>query len=72
MLEEKRCSRRLGERHGVAAPREPRIGLDDVREQRAGEGDRGLPEGEEPPRRVLREDRSALFLHELHQAVGRV
>ena len=72
VLEQKRRARRFGQRHGVAAPREPRIGLDDVREQRAGEGDRRLPEGEEPPCRVLRQDRAALFLHELHQAVGRV
>ena len=72
VLEQERRAGRLGERHRVAAPREPRIGLDDVREQRAREGDGRLPEGEEPPRRILREHRPALFLDELHQAVGRV
>ena len=72
VLEQESRARRLGERDGVAAPGEPGIGLDDICEQRAGEGDRRLAEGEEPPRCVLREDRPALLLHELHEAVGRV
>ncbi len=72
VLEQDRRPQRLGERDRVSAPREPGIGLDDVREQRAREGDGCLPQGEEPPRRVLREHRPALLLHELHQAVGRV
>ena len=57
---------------GVAAPRESRIGLNDVCEQRARERDGSLPEREEPPRGVFREHRPALLLDELHQAVGRV
>ena len=72
LLEQERRAERLGECHGVAAPRESSIGLDDVCEQRARERNRRLPESEEPPRRVLREHRSALLLDELHQAVGRI
>ena len=72
LLEQERRARRLGERDRVAVPGEPRIGLDDVCEQRAREGDRRLPEREEPPRGVLREYRPALFLDELHEPVGRV
>ena len=72
VLEQERRARRLGERDGVAVPREPRVGLDDLRQQRARERDGRLPQGEEPPRRVLREHRPALLLDELHQPVGRV
>ena len=72
LFEQERSTRRLGESYRVAVPGEPSVGLDDVCQQRPCEGDRRLPEGEEPPRRVFREHRSALLLHELHQAVGRV
>ena len=72
VLEQQRRARRLGERDRVAAPREPGVGLDDVREERARQSDRRLPEGEEPARRVLGEHRPALLLHELHEPIGRV
>jgi hypothetical protein len=51
-------------------PREARIGLDDLGEERAGEGDRRGAEREEPPRCLLRHDRPATFLDELHEPVG--
>ena len=72
LFEQERRAERLGERDSVPAPRESRIGLDDVCEQRARERDGRLPEREEPPRGVFREHRPALLLDELHEAVGRV
>ena len=58
--------------HGVAAPGESCIGLDDVREQRARERDRRRAEREQPARRFFRDDRPATLFDELHQPVGRV
>src|SRR4029077_11439734 len=72
LLEQQPRARRLGQRDGVSAPREPGVGLDDVLEERAREGDRCLPQGEEAPRRVLGEDRAALFLDQLYETIGRV
>ena len=72
VLEQQLRSRRLGERDGVAVPREPCVGLDDVREEGAGQSDRRLPEREEPARRVLGEHWPALLLHQLHEPIGRV
>jgi hypothetical protein len=72
VFEQEPRARRLGQGDGVAVPRKPGVGLDDVGEERAREGDRCLPEGEEPARRVFGEHRPSLFLHELHQAIGRV
>ncbi len=72
VLEEERRARRLGQPDGVAVPREPRVGLDDLRQQRACERDGRVPQGEEPARRFVREHRPALLLDELHQPVGGV
>jgi hypothetical protein len=72
LLEEEGGTRWVGKRDEVSVPREAGIGSHDIGQQGAGEGDRRAAEGEEMLRRFLRRDRSAAFLHELHEAVGRV
>ena len=52
-----------------AEPREPRVALDDVLEQRARERGRRPLEREEDARRLLRADRAAAGLHELHEPI---
>ena len=72
LLEQEVAARRLGERDGVAAPGEPCVRLDHLGQERAREGDRGLAQREEPLRRLVRDDRAATLLDELHQPVGGV
>ena len=72
VLEQEVDAERPRERDRVAVPREPRVGLDDFGEERAGERDRRLPEREEPARRLLGDDRPAPLLDELHEAIGGV
>ena len=72
VFEQEVGAERSREPDGVAAPREPRVGLDDLGEERARERDRRLAQREEPARRLLGDDRSAPLLDELHEAVGGV
>ncbi len=71
-LEEEVAAERRREPDRVAVPREAGVGLDDVVEQRAGERDRGGAEGEEPPRRLVRQHRPAPLFDQLDEAVGRI
>ena len=61
--------RRVGEPDARAEPGEPRVALDDVLEQRAGERSRRPLEREEHVRRVVRSDRPAPSLHELDEPI---
>ena len=72
VLELERRARRFRERDRISVPREPRVGLDDVCQQRARERDRRLAEGEEAPSCLFRQHRSALLLDKLHEPIGRV
>ena len=72
VLEQEVGAERSGEPDRVAVPREPRVGLDHLGEERAGERDRRLAQREEPPRRLLGDDRPAPLLDELHEPVGGV
>ena len=72
LLEQEVDAERARERDRVAVPREPRVGLDDLREKRARERDRRLAEREEPAGRLLGDDRPPPLLDELHEAVGGV
>ena len=72
VLEQERRTGRLRERDRISVPGEPHVGLDDVRQQRARERDRRLAEGEEAPRCLFRQHRSALLLDKLHEPIGRV
>ena len=63
---------RIGEADRAAAPREPGVALDDVREQAAREPDRRVAQREEGPCRVLRRHRAASGLDELDETVGGV
>jgi hypothetical protein len=56
----------------VAVPGETHVGVDHVRQQRAGQGDRCAAEREEMLRRLLGRDRPATLLHEFHEPVGRI
>ena len=62
----------LDERDERPAPDEPRVLLDERREQRPGRALRQLPRGEQVPRRLVREHPPAALLHELDQPVERV
>ena len=72
VLEQEVDAERPCERDRVAVPCEAGVGLDDLREERARERDRRLPQGEEPARRLVGDDRPAPLLDELHEAVGGV
>ena len=72
VLEREPVAGRPGEGHRVAVPREAGVGLDHLREQRARERDRRLPQGEQPPRRLVGDDGAAPLLDELHEPVGGV
>ena len=72
VLERQRSPGRIGEADARAAPGEPRVAVDDVREQRTGEPDRNVTEGVERLRRVLGGHRPVARLHELDQPVGGV
>jgi hypothetical protein len=72
VLEEERRAGRLGQPDRVPVPREPGVGLHHLRQQRAGERDRRVSQGEEPARCLVREHRPAVLLDELHQAIGGV
>ena len=72
MLEEELAAERRCEADGVAVPRQPRVGLDDIGEQAPRERDRSGAEREQPPRSLLGEHRPAPLLDELHQPVGGV
>ena len=72
VLEREPVAGRSGEGHRVAVPREAGVGLDHLREQRARERDRRLPQGEQPPRRLVGDDGAAPLLDELHEPVGGV
>ena len=54
----------------VAVPRQPRVGFDHLREQRARERDGRLPQREQTPRRLVRDDGAAALLDKLHETVG--
>ena len=68
-LERQIRARRLCEADSVAAPGKSRIFADHVVQQRAGQSNRCVPEGEEAPRRLLGRHRSAPLLHELDEPV---
>ncbi len=72
VLEQQVVPERTGERHRVAAPGEPRVGVDDLGEQRAREPDGRLAEGEETAGRLLGDDGAPPLLDELHEPVGRI
>ena len=72
ILEQELRTERAGESDRIAVPREPRVGLDNIREQRARECDRCLPQRKEPACRLLGDDRPAPLLDELDEPVGRV
>jgi hypothetical protein len=72
LLQDERGTGWVGERDEVAVPGETHVGVDHVRQQRAGQGDRCAAEREEMLRRLLGRDRPATLLHEFHEPVGRI
>ena len=56
----------------VATPRHARVLADDLVEQRAGQADRCVTQGEEPSGGLLGGDRPTAFLDQLDEPVGRV
>ena len=71
-LERERRARRLGEPDAGAAPRKPRVAVDDVREQRPRETERDVAQRIERLRRFLGRHRPVPDLDELDETVGGV
>jgi CPA2 family monovalent cation:H+ antiporter-2 len=65
-------ARRIGQTHRIAAPGQAVVVTDHLFEQAAGEVDGRVPEGEEPPGRLLRVDRPPPLFDQLDEPIRRV